>query len=529
MSSGAALTFHVLSGTQRVPSSARSSAFLKRDRWDDWGKYCTQFFLTFVDDQGNVHDIGNLKIGQQGLRPSNSDAATPGQSRAPAIPDQFEALGQEFFSLGQGEDYYENLKKHDEVIRNLILACLADVAKDIPRWEANKSEEVMTESLLRAVTSTTVEGQYRRMANGGAKLTSFRFSYSPPKRDGDGSTPFELNFRVEPDTLPPTNVHVLIGRNGVGKTRLLSLMSKALVASRAAAAQAGKFTWQRSSFGFISNEFANLVCVSFSAFDDAETLPLKADAEQTLSYSYIGLRRTASEGSKISRSKSPTVLASEFISSLMYCQETIRKRRWISAMKILESDPMFSSARVIDWIDSDLSDIEHKAEALAIFRRLSSGHKIVLLSITKLVETVEEKTLVLIDEPEAHLHPPLLSAFVRALSALLLDRNGVAIVATHSPVVLQEVPKSCVSILNRIGSDANAVRPEIETFGENVSVLTREVFQLELAQAGFHSILYDASIRHQSYEAALSDFDNELGAEARAVLRAMFISKNGNA
>ena len=32
---------------------------------------------------------------------------------------------------------------------------------------------------------------------------------------------------------------------------------------------------------------------------------------------------------------------------------------------------------------------------------MSSGHKIVLLTITKLVETVDEKTLVLMDEPEA--------------------------------------------------------------------------------------------------------------------------------
>lgn len=39
-----------------------------------------------------------------------------------------------------------------------------------------------------------------------------------------------------------------------------------------------------------------------------------------------------------------------------------------------------------------------------------------LLSITKLVEFVEERSLVLMDEPEAHLHLPLLSAFVRALS-----------------------------------------------------------------------------------------------------------------
>ena len=64
--------------------------------------------------------------------------------------------------------------------------------------------------------------------------------------------------------------------------------------------------------------------------------------------------------------------------------------------------------------------------------------------MTHLADRVAERTLVLIDEPETHLHPPLLSAFVRAMSDLLIDRNGVAIIATHSPVVLQETPRTCV-------------------------------------------------------------------------------------
>lgn len=90
------------------------------------------------------------------------------------------------------------------------------------------------------------------------------------------------------------------------------------------------------------------------------------------------------------------------------------------------------------------------------------------------------------DEPESHLHPPLLSAFTRALADLLTNRNGVAIIATHSPVLLQEVPRECVWKLRRNGLVASADRPECETFAENVGFLTREVFQLEVAKSGFH-------------------------------------------
>ena len=144
-----------------------------------------------------------------------------------------------------------------------------------------------------------------------------------------------------------------------------------------------------------------------------------------------------------------------------------------------------------------------------------------LLAITRLVETVEERTLVIIDEPEAHLHPPLLSAFVRSLSDLLVDRNGVAILATHSPVVLQEVPRSCVWKVRRHGSVTNIQRPEIETFGENVGVLTREVFGLEVADSGFHHLRSKAVQTLGSYEAVVRAFDGQLGGEARALVRAM--------
>jgi predicted ATP-dependent endonuclease of OLD family len=195
-------------------------------------------------------------------------------------------------------------------------------------------------------------------------------------------------------------------------------------------------------------------------------------------------------------------------------------------MATLESDPVFQQATLTELCSLDLTTDDGKDNAVGTFDRLSSGHKIVLLTVTRLVEAVEEQTLVLVDEIEAHLHPPLLSSFVRALSSLLLDRNGVAIVATHSPVVLQEVPKLCAWVLSRSGSVTKAERPSIETFGENVGILTREVFQLELSQSGFHQLLADVAKEHGSYEAALSfGLKEQLGAEGRAVLRAIFLSK----
>ena len=156
--------------------------------------------------------------------------------------------------------------------------------------------------------------------------------------------------------------------------------------------------------------------------------------------------------------------------------------------------------------------------ASRLFRNLSSGDKIVLLTITKLVESVEERTLVLMDEPEAHLHPPLLAALIRAVSNLLINRNGVAIVATHSPVVLQEVPRNCVWKLRRHGGGAIIERPEIETFAENVGRLTHEVFGLEVTRSGFYKMIAEAIGARDDFEDVIRKFDGEVGLEGRALI-----------
>lgn len=194
-------------------------------------------------------------------------------------------------------------------------------------------------------------------------------------------------------------------------------------------------------------------------------------------------------------------------------------------MEMLEVDPIFREADVVSLADDDLDEERQKTMARKLFGNLRSGHKIVLLTITRLVETVEERTLVLLDEPEAHLHPPLLSAFVRALSDLLMNRNGVAIIATHSPVVLQEVSASCAWKIRRSGRSVEAERADVETFGENVGLLTREVFGLEVTHAGFHNLLREAISEDDGFAAVLQKFGGELGGEARAIVRALIANR----
>lgn len=518
------MTFRVFGAQSKIPANSPGwSAYLFSDLWDDWGKYCTQFILIIVDENGEQHNIGSIKIGQRGLKPYVAIANLPSGTRKPNIPSKFTRLDDDFFSVGQDEEYYANLNLLNETIREHVLTCLCDVSFDIKRWEWAKDENVMSESLLRSVTRSTVEGQFRRMAHGDARVTPYCFTYSPPKRMSDGAHPFILEFNVEPESPIPTNVHILIGRNGVGKTRLLSLMTNALVAKDASANQSGKFQFSKSQKQI--GTFANVVAVSFSAFDESDLLPDRKPDPDSLGFSYIGLRswNITSPDAQI-KTKSPKVLAREFVSSLKECCIGARRKRWMDVIMTLQSDPVFRATQVTSMIEQDFSNKNSQDEVLKTFNALSSGHKIVLLTLTRLVEKVEERTLVLIDEPEAHLHPPLLSAMTRAISELMVRRNGVAIVATHSPVILQEVPRSCVWIINRLLSVSKAERPSIETFAENVGTLSREVFQLELSQSGFHRFLSELRKNSVSYRHAIHQLEGQLGAEGKAVLKGMFLN-----
>ncbi len=279
--------------------------------------------------------------------------------------------------------------------------------------------------------------------------------------------------------------------------------------------------------------------MSFSAFDPFDPLPDRRGETEGIRYSYVGLKSTSKNVTGKGTPKNLHILTTDFSKSLEKCVTSSRADRWREAVKTLEADPNFRAANVSSLIDGfgdeEEPTVDWKAaigkladDATSLFLNLSTGHKIVLLTITRLVETVEERTLILFDEPESHLHPPLLSAFIRALSDLLINRNGVAVIATHSPVVLQEVPATCAWKLQKYGDLVKAERPEAETFGENIGVLTREVFSLEVRHSGFHKLLQEAVDKGGNYEAVLAQFSKKLGAEARALIRTLIATRNSN-
>ena len=82
-----------------------------------------------------------------------------------------------------------------------------------------------------------------------------------------------------------------------------------------------------------------------------------------------------------------------------------------------------------------------------------------------------------------HLHP--IAALMHAFRIVLEEKDALAIVATHSPIVLQETLAQHVRIVRRNGQNFEVLTPGIP-FGENIGILT---YGSTAASTDFHKIL----------------------------------------
>ncbi|MBA6256773.1 MULTISPECIES: AAA family ATPase [unclassified Colwellia] len=510
------LTFKIIKHKAYPPQTGNLIAYLCEDNWDDY-YFKTAFSLIVFDEHGNKHNFGNVKVGIVGFE--------SGWISEKLGDNTFSYFNESAFSLGQDEEYYKNIRSLlSEELGNQIFEKLNDIAYSSKSFDIAFDEPVFKTSLLRSVSTSVIHGQFSRIIKGEAPLSEFDFSYK--KAQTEKNAQIDISFKVTPGSLPSSNIHVLIGRNGVGKTTLLNNIVKTVIDDSAAKEEVGVMISKQNNWEEIrlpKDYFSSISSVSFSAFDPFIPPKNRADRSLGTCYFYIGLKKNSDPNSN--ELKGDEAIRADFVNSLAVCFAlNAKKKRWLRAIKTLESD--------INFAEMDLTRLgglekisEVKKSALNLVSRMSSGHTIILLTLTKLIETIEEKTLVLIDEPESHLHPPLLSAFTRALSDLLVDRNAVAIIATHSPVILQEVPKSCVWKLERTRNEGVSFRPENETFGENVGVLTREVFGLEVTKSGFHALLMESVETAKSFDEIVDLYKGQIGFEGQAILRALIANR----
>ena len=114
------------------------------------------------------------------------------------------------------------------------------------------------------------------------------------------------------------------------------------------------------------------------------------------------------------RLKSVETLAREFSELIVRIEQAGSMPLLLSALRPLIADPSFAE------LQGQLSDLIDSAESrVPLFLSWSTGHKIALHVIVQLVANARPRSLVLFDEPEAHLHPPLMAALMHAVRLVL--------------------------------------------------------------------------------------------------------------
>ncbi|RAZ31304.1 AAA family ATPase [Microbacterium sp. SMR1] len=110
-------------------------------------------------------------------------------------------------------------------------------------------------------------------------------------------------------------------------------------------------------------------------------------------------------------------------------------------------------------------------------RDLSSGEQTLLRFAVQAIGSLRTGSLLIFDEPETHLHPHYVSTFMSILDALLEASHSIALIATHSVYVVREVPARRVRIV-RHDRDGEITMdpPRLQTFGASIDSISSFVF-----------------------------------------------------
>jgi AAA domain, putative AbiEii toxin, Type IV TA system len=516
--------------TRREPQFVEpaEALILLSDTWNDYS-YRTLYAL-HLQRAGSMRRIGWVKILKLGQR-EGSPPLPHGELADGILPDDYGSLGSDL-------DYYQSVAElglRDEVVRRL-----RDIAVDASHRSRFADEPGLSRSLNR--DRREPEDFYedaRVILFQGGRIPSagkWRFTFRSP----DESDPIDFDFRTpglyDPDEELPGALNrtmVLVGPNGAGKTRLLARLARVAYAPPAERDEVAED-------GAIDEDiaFPGIVAMSYSSFDDFLPPKLTGDdveevikrlEEGTGRYAYCGLRDLASVYRQPDRAVpllDQEKLATNFVDRLHQIEVGGRGELFRAVLGTLLRESSFkrrvqspdeASQVVFDDGPHPLTlvlgdDLRHG------FRHASSGHQIVLHGLASLCATVHRRALVLIDEPETHLHPPLLAAYLTAIRRLLRRLRAHAVIATHSPVIVQESLASQVRIIEGGRGGFTVRRPELETFGENIGTLTRETFGLHTGATDFRTVLDSLVALYGGPEAVEAALGTELPSQAKAHL-----------
>lgn len=420
---------------------------LLANRWDDYGVNAS-FGLSYYDEHGKRQFIGKLKIIGNVKKAENEHFWI-----YKSIEEGKCEIGNDMCSLGQDMDYYSNLK---EVFGNQyinVLYALRDCsvfplfAKDF-----ENSIGLYKRCLIRSdeAERTKREAPYLLKDIDLNDKYSFDYFFTPNYADH----PTLIHFDFHNEGRIPNRLYAIIGKNGVGKTQFITTLPMNI------------YKKAKDFFQPQVPIFSKVIAVSNCPFDHFE-IP-----HQTVEFQYVYC------GMSVLRNGYKTILADEDIKDKLH--ENLIEIKSCNRLGHLQNilSPLFSEEELDDIINCEQFEKEKDwLDAIdAKYEIFSSGQNTFLYLFSSVVANIRYDSLLLFDEPETHLHPNAITLLMTAINRLLERYQSYGIIVTHSPLIIKELFSRNVYIMKRMNNMPSVKRIGMESFGENLTNLTEEVF-----------------------------------------------------
>ena len=498
--------------------------FLEEDNWNDFG-----FRTTYhVHATSNITAAKNRYLGDMNVMKKGQtvDDASILTRQFKDNNFYFDKLPINFCSISFSSDLYLQLNK---LLTNDQKADFVDSLRMIMDEQSSiyqefKDELCFTTSLLRGSSmSDYTLRQGKTLLFGDTvyyDLETKPFKVKFPQRDIEFECDAKGIDNIQGASYLPSGIIAFIGHNGSGKSTLLYQMAKVLFASPK----------QRYLLkDIVSIEPADIgisrfLLFSYSAFDNfvlpgitlsdyqllADSINDRSgrfvfcglrDVKQEIDNYIISLRQKKKEESgskqneqdetleryKMDRQDEDVIqkplktLGDEFEAALNVIFHDANKKRLWRGM-------IYRSAELLTQLHYEIKGfMDTEEQASKDFQSLSTGIKFFLHAVSHLIAYTESNSLILFDEPENHLHPPLLSFMLGEFRRIIHENHSVMLVATHSPVILQETFSRNGYIIRKGEGVTSISHPLAETYGENFGYINSMVFDLTTDIVNFYS------------------------------------------
>ncbi len=540
-----------------APQGAGDVIELLWDNWDDFG-YKTSFATT-CRIGGELVDIGAIRL----LVGGHSTSATAlDKLRESGWNGTFPPPGLDYISVPLEITFYQQVKAHLGVAIAIEVAhALRDASLLVRSLDEPAQKLVGTkgfkDSLQRERGSVTayLDG-WKVLEDLAIAVQDFDFTFQDVF---DATSTLTLNF--DADALLPHDINVLIGPNGVGKSRVLHQMVQSWIKPD-----------EEAAVGFAEQpNLSQVVVVSYSPFEhfpvDMEGLKVR-DKDV---YRYFGFRGRSGEARRIriSHEFPKTNAAQSLIACLADDQKYAAIEDW--ARKVGTVETVLRAAFQFDFaaveIESgkhvrslyiNMDDVAGPAYIQVADRRyvpvathtmnhanpqrllaacvaksgvafirdgepieLSSGQRLFAYIVIDLLGAIRRNSLVLIDEPELFLHPTLEIQFLEMLKEILASFNSKALLATHSEVIVREVPADCVHVFERTDDGLVIKHPPFQTFGGDIQRISSYVFGDNAVSKPFEKWLRLQLKEHGSAKALIKAMGDNLNEELLVQIKSM--------